>query len=98
MYMASRRSTRSDLLEVLENERLMLDADASNEREASSADPIEWLRQMARIRAFDSKLPDLYTRGLVRGSSHAAIGQEAAAVGAVAALGASVFITSTQCG
>ena len=31
---------------------------------------------MCLIRAFDSTLPDLYTRGLSRGSSHAALGQE----------------------
>lgn len=56
------------------------------------------LRRMQLIRAFDSMLPDLYTRQLIRGSSHAAIGQEAVAVGACAALAADDYITSTHRG
>src|SRR5436305_13227869 len=59
---------------------------------------VEVLRRMMLIRAFDSLLPDLYTRGLIRGSSHAAIGQEAVAVGACAALAADDYITSTHRG
>jgi acetoin:2,6-dichlorophenolindophenol oxidoreductase subunit alpha len=59
---------------------------------------LEVLRRMMLIRAFDSLLPDLYTRGLIRGSSHAAIGQEAVAVGACAALAADDYITSTHRG
>ena len=53
---------------------------------------------MLLVRAFDSLLPDLYTRGLIRGSSHAAIGQEAVAVGACAALAPDDYITSTHRG
>jgi pyruvate dehydrogenase E1 component alpha subunit len=56
------------------------------------------LERMLLIRAFDSKLPDLYTRGLIRGSAHAAIGQEAVAVGACAALRGDDLITSTHRG
>src|SRR5215831_5038562 len=56
------------------------------------------LRRMQLIRAFDSMLPDLYTRQLIRGSSHAAIGQEAVAVGACAALAGDDYITSTHRG
>jgi acetoin:2,6-dichlorophenolindophenol oxidoreductase subunit alpha len=56
------------------------------------------LRRMLLIRAFDSLLPQLYTQGLVRGSSHAAIGQEATAVGACAALRPDDLITSTHRG
>src|SRR5262245_14019795 len=56
------------------------------------------LRRMLLIRAFDSMLPDLYTRQLIRGSSHAAIGQEAVAVGACAALPVDDYITSTHRG
>src|SRR5438105_6962655 len=59
---------------------------------------VEVLRRMMLIRAFDSLLPDLYTRGLIRGSSHAAIGQEAVAVGACAALAPADYITSTHRG
>lgn len=56
------------------------------------------LRRMLLIRAFDSLLPDLYTQGLIRGSSHAAIGQEAVAVGACAALAPDDYVTSTHRG
>jgi acetoin:2,6-dichlorophenolindophenol oxidoreductase subunit alpha len=76
----------------------MLDSNRSTNPEPAALDPASYLRQMALIRAFDSKLPDLYTRGLVRGSSHAAIGQEAVAVGACAAIRQSDFITSTHRG
>jgi TPP-dependent pyruvate/acetoin dehydrogenase alpha subunit len=59
---------------------------------------VELLRRMLLIRAFDSRLPDLYTKKLIRGSSHAALGQEAVAVGACAALAPNDFITSTHRG
>ena len=59
---------------------------------------VEMLRRMVLIRAFDSLLPDLYTKELIRGSSHAAIGQEAVAVGACAALAPDDYITSTHRG
>jgi TPP-dependent pyruvate/acetoin dehydrogenase alpha subunit len=62
------------------------------------ADELELLRRMLLIREFDSLLPSLYTRGLVRGSSHAALGQEAVAVGACAALEPGDRITSTHRG
>ena len=58
----------------------------------------EMLRRMLLIRAFDSKLPSLYTEGLVRGSSHASIGQEAVAVGACFALQKTDYVTSTHRG
>lgn len=59
---------------------------------------LEMHRQMLLIRAFDLKLPRLYTKGYARGSSHAAIGQEAVAVGVYAALRESDYITSTHRG
>ena len=59
---------------------------------------VEMLRRMMLIRAFDALLPDLYTKGLIRGSSHAAIGQEAVAVGACSALAPDDYITSTHRG
>src|SRR5207253_1332795 len=65
---------------------------------AHVAELLEYFRRMRLIRAFDALLPDLYTRGLVRGSTHAAIGQEAVAVGASAALRADDYITSTHRG
>jgi TPP-dependent pyruvate/acetoin dehydrogenase alpha subunit len=61
-------------------------------------DLTELLRQMLLIREFDSRLANLYTRGLIRGSSHPAIGQEAVAVGSCAALRRDDYITSTHRG
>jgi acetoin:2,6-dichlorophenolindophenol oxidoreductase subunit alpha len=58
----------------------------------------EMLRKMMLIRAFDSQLPGLYTKGKIRGSSHSAIGQEAVAVGACEALRTSDMVTSTHRG
>jgi acetoin:2,6-dichlorophenolindophenol oxidoreductase subunit alpha len=59
---------------------------------------IEMLRRMMLIRAFDSTLPILSTQGLIRGSSHPCIGQEATAVGACFALRKSDYVTSTHRG
>src|SRR5262249_12809628 len=59
---------------------------------------VTMLRTMELIRAFDSMLPVLYTKGLLRGSSHAAIGQEAVAVGACSTLLPGDYITSTHRG
>jgi pyruvate dehydrogenase E1 component alpha subunit len=59
---------------------------------------VEMLRRMELIRAFDSMLPMLYTQSLIRGSSHAAIGQEAVAVGACFALEPGDAITSNHRG
>lgn len=59
---------------------------------------VELLRRMLLIREFDGILPRLYNEGLTRGSSHAAIGQEAVAVGACAALRETDLITSTHRG
>ncbi len=56
------------------------------------------LRTMLLIRAFDSNLPALYNRGLIQGSSHSAIGQEAVAAGACAALRVTDYVTSTHRG
>jgi TPP-dependent pyruvate/acetoin dehydrogenase alpha subunit len=59
---------------------------------------VEMLRRMMLIRAFDSQLPLLSAQGLIRGSSHACIGQEATAVGACFALQLSDYVTSTHRG
>jgi pyruvate dehydrogenase E1 component alpha subunit len=58
----------------------------------------ELLGQMERIRAFEEMAEQLYMRGLVHGTMHLSIGQEASAVGAVAALEPSDFILSTHRG
>jgi TPP-dependent pyruvate/acetoin dehydrogenase alpha subunit len=65
---------------------------------AAAVTPVELFRRMRVIRAFDALLPELYTNGLVRGSTHAALGQEAVAVGGCAALQSTDYITSTHRG
>jgi acetoin:2,6-dichlorophenolindophenol oxidoreductase subunit alpha len=60
--------------------------------------PHRLLTTMALIRAFDTMLPVLYNRGLLAGSSHAAIGQEAVAAGACAALDRHDLMVSTHRG
>ena len=76
-------------------------ANFREEHKLDNCDPkslVEMLRRMGLIRAFDSRLPSLYTQGLVRGSSHASIGQEAVAVGACFALRQTDYVTSTHRG
>lgn len=55
-------------------------------------------RTMLVIRLFEQKIEDLFRRGWIRGTAHPAIGQEAVAVGACAALDKSDCITSTHRG
>jgi TPP-dependent pyruvate/acetoin dehydrogenase alpha subunit len=44
------------------------------------------LQKMCEIRYFEEKAEELYTRGLVHGTMHLSIGQEASSVGSIAAL------------
>lgn len=58
-----------------------------------------WMyKTMLTIRAFEEKAFDLFKRGLVRGSIHFYIGEEAMAVGAMAAIRPEDAITSTHRG
>jgi pyruvate dehydrogenase E1 component alpha subunit len=54
--------------------------------------------RMWLIRYFDESAQSLYHRGMIRGTTHAYIGQEAVAVGACAALRQDDYITSTHRG
>ncbi len=56
------------------------------------------LRQMVAIRAFEEKAEDLYAMGKVHGTMHLSIGEEASAVGSIAALQPDDFILSTHRG
>lgn len=52
-----------------------------------SQEKLAWmLRKMYEIRYFEEKAEDLYVRGLVHGTMHLSIGQEASAVGSAVAL------------
>ena len=55
-------------------------------------------QQMARIRAFEEKVNELYTNALMPGLAHLYIGQEAIAVGVCEALKIEDYITSTHRG
>jgi pyruvate dehydrogenase E1 component alpha subunit len=59
---------------------------------------IELLQQMRLIRAFEWKADQLYAEGKVHGTMHLSIGQEATAVGAIAALERDDYIFSTHRG
>jgi len=54
---------------------------------------LKWmLQKMFEIRYFEEKAEDLYIRGLVHGTMHLSIGQEASSVGSIAALDSSDLI------
>ncbi len=53
----------------------------------------DWLRQMLLIRRFEEKAGEAYSLGKIGGFCHLYIGQEAVAVGSLAALGADDYIT-----
>lgn len=56
------------------------------------------LRLMASIREFESKMPELSSEGLIRGSTHPSVGMEAIAVGVSLALGEEDSIASNHRG
>lgn len=58
----------------------------------------EALRKMYLIRKFEEGAEDCYTRGLIHGTMHLSIGQEASAVGSCMPLNADDQITSTHRG
>jgi pyruvate dehydrogenase E1 component alpha subunit len=53
----------------------------------------DWLRQMLLIRRFEEKAGEAYSLGKIGGFCHLYIGQEAVAVGSLAALGPNDYIT-----
>ncbi|TKJ30354.1 MAG: pyruvate dehydrogenase (acetyl-transferring) E1 component subunit alpha [Chloroflexi bacterium B3_Chlor] len=56
------------------------------------------LSQMYKIRFFEQTVDDLFARGLVHGTMHLSIGQEASAVGSISALRVEDYILSTHRG
>ena len=59
---------------------------------------VEALRRMYLIRRFEEKAEECYMRGLIHGTMHLSIGQEASAVGACMSLTDDDKITSTHRG
>ena len=55
-----------------------------------------WLRQMLLIRRFEEKAGEAYSLGKIGGFCHLYIGQEAVAVGSLAALGPDDYITCSH--
>jgi len=68
------------------------------EQDKTAEQLVDLLYQMHLIRAFDEAAEQLYFAGKVHGTMHLCIGQEAVAVGAMAALRAEDYITSTHRG
>ena len=62
------------------------------------APPLQSYLRMAQIRAFETRILDLFGEKLIRGSAHPYTGQEAIAVGVCDALGEDDYITSTHRG
>jgi len=56
------------------------------------------LREMYVIRFFEEMVDDLFARGLVHGTMHLSVGQEASAVGSISALNHHDYILSTHRG
>src|SRR5215475_11216764 len=75
---------------------LRLDLDESDWRAESPEALAGWLEQMLLIRRFEEKILELHALGLIHGPAHAAIGQEAGAVGAMSALGREDKINGTH--
>jgi len=67
-----------------------------SEKEAEKL--INYLRKMLEIRYFEEKVMDLLSRDVVKGASHLYVGEEAVAVGAIAAIREDDYITSTHRG
>ncbi|MEM3573786.1 MAG: thiamine pyrophosphate-dependent dehydrogenase E1 component subunit alpha [Nitrososphaeria archaeon] len=56
------------------------------------------LKTMMKIRAFEEKAEDLFMKGLVHGTMHLSIGEEAVATGTILAIKEQDYITSTHRG
>lgn len=67
-------------------------------KHSGKTDLLKDYRTMLVIRHFETRVEDLFTHGLVKGTTHPSIGQEAIAVGACRALGKKDYITSTHRG
>jgi len=59
---------------------------------------VDMLRKMYVIRFFEEMVDDLFARGLVHGTMHLSVGQEASAVGSISALNRHDYILSTHRG
>jgi pyruvate/2-oxoglutarate/acetoin dehydrogenase E1 component/TPP-dependent pyruvate/acetoin dehydrogenase alpha subunit len=67
-------------------------------QDLSRQELLDMLRRMWEIRIFEITVYDLLGQNVIKGASHLYAGQEAVAVGAIAALGEDDYITSTHRG
>jgi 2-oxoisovalerate dehydrogenase E1 component len=68
------------------------------EQELTKNELMTYLRQIIEIRAFEDNIANLLNKAVLKGASHLYAGQEAVAVGAVAAIRDDDLITSTHRG
>lgn len=74
------------LLKTKKNEKVFVSSSQHLVNELSR-EKLSWmLQRMCEIRYFEEKAEDLYVRGLVHGTMHLSIGQEAGSVGSIASL------------
>ena len=66
--------------------------------ECTRAQAKQYLRQMMHIRKFEDKIMELLSKNIAQGGSHLYAGEEAVAVGAMAALRGDDYISSTHRG
>ena len=76
----------------------MAETVTSKASDLSREDLLELLRRMWEIRLFENKVYDLLSQNIIKGASHLYAGEEAVAVGAIAALRDDDLITSTHRG
>jgi len=68
------------------------------EQSLTKEELVTYLRQMMEIRALENNIANLLGKGVLKGASHLYAGQEAVAVGAIAAIRQDDLITSTHRG
>lgn len=66
--------------------------------EIKKEEAIHYLKQMMQIRQFEETIMDLLSQNIAEGGSHLYAGEEAVAVGAIAAINPDDYITSTHRG
>lgn len=67
-------------------------------KQLSREDMLHMLELMYQIRYFEEKAEELYMRGMIHGTMHLSVGEEASAVGSIAALLPEDYILSTHRG
>src|SRR5512133_3027801 len=76
----------------------MIQETAGREASLNSSELLPLLETMMRIRAFESRVEELFLAGQIAGSVHLYIGEEAIATGICSALRPDDYLTSTHRG